>query len=188
MNKKFLLATVSAILLITGCNNAGVHGNRGDLFGSLFASSNSEITQSSSIDQSSEIGNTIGISGAPIYNKIDIDLTKMNSNMVYSQVFNMLSSPNSYMNKIVKVSGPFVPLQGDDINYVYPAVVIRDATACCANGLEFLLYGVPRCSYRGGDGYPLRNEEVTIVGRFTTYIENMELYIHLVDAIWLKDY
>lgn len=165
-----------------GCSNGG-HGNKSNLMSSLF--NNDESVSASSEANNSEI--SIDESGLPIYEKIDVDLTNMSSTMVYSQVLNMLDYPRDYVNKIVKMAGPFVPFDSTVEGYCYPAIVIQDATACCASGIEFLLYGVPRCSKSGGNGYPLYGEEATIVGRFETYIEGSYMYIHLVDAIWLKD-
>ena len=39
--------------------------------------------------------------------KVDFDLSKMNSNMVYAQVFDMLISPETYENKTIKMKGAF---------------------------------------------------------------------------------
>lgn len=182
MKKQLLLAAVSAILMLTACDNSGRHGgNNNNPFGSLFGSKNSATE---SINQSNF---SLDASGLPVYDKIDIDLTKLSSTLVYSEVYNMMNSPTEYKNKIVKVAGPFLPLDGDDPDYCYPAIYIADAAACCANGLEFLLYGVPRCNKNGGNGYPELREEVTIVGRFNTYMEGRYMYTHLEDAIWLKE-
>ena len=150
-----------------------------------FASSKDEETLVSE-EGSSSITSSIDVFSYPIYDNVDVDLTSMNATMVYAEVFNMMNNPGDYLDKIVKVSGPFVPFGSTSPDYCYPAILIKDATACCANGLEFLLYGTPRCSMEGGNGYPLYNEEATIVGRFTTYLEGNYLYVHLVDAIWLK--
>lgn len=186
MKKNLIFTTITAILTLTGCSDANVHNNRsGNQIASLFASKNSDSSQTSS--NTSYSVNSAITSGAPTYDKIDIDLTTMGSNMVYSQVYNMLASPSSYVGKIVKINGPFAPLSSDDPNYCYPAILIQDATACCANGMEFLLYGIPRCGFLGGNGYPSLKENATIVGRFETYLEYGSLFVHLVDAIWLKD-
>lgn len=182
-------------LLLTGCSSNGLHaGSRFNLISSLFE--NAERSQESVHDESSIATNesddnsseTIVSSSLdyPKYETIDIDLTTMNATMVYSEVNNMLSAPSSYVGKIVKMEGPFVPFDSTNPDYCYPAIIIRDATACCASGIEFLLYGVPRCSKAGGNGYPLYNEEATIIGRFETYLEGTDMYVHLVDAIWLE--
>ena len=153
------------------------------------SSSNSEMISDITSETNSsneEIISSGKPSIAPTYDRVDVDLTEMNSTMVYAQVLNMLENPGSYVGKIVKMSGPFVPFESTDPSTCYPAILISDATACCASGIEFILYGVPLCSMSGGNGYPLYQEEATIVGRFETYLEDASLYIHLVDAIWLK--
>ena len=182
MKKIALLTTISAILLITGCASNGHLNSRNNPIASLFSSKESS-TPSSIISESSGEQSQ---NDYPVYEKIDVDLTTMNATMVYSEVYDMLDKPSAYINKIVKVAGPFRPYESTDPNYCYPAILVMDATACCGNGLEFLLYGIPRCSMKGGNGYPLYNEEATIVGRFERYLEGTDIYVHLVDAIWLK--
>ena len=157
MKRKLLI--VPFVILLASCSNSG------------------SIQSSISFDSD----------GLPVYEHIDIDLTTMNATMVYSQVSDMLSRPSTYLHKIVKVKGPFKPYESTNPDYCYPAIIVQDATACCGNGLEFLLYGVPRCSMEGGNGYPLLNEEATVIGRFETYLEGTSLFVHLVDAVWLKD-
>ena len=188
------LLFLSALLLTSCLSNNGHVGSRFNLISSLFenADKSQESAQeepSSFIDKPSDNSSEVIVSSSldyPKYENIDVDLTTMNATMVYSEVNNMLSSPSSYIGKIVKMEGPFIPFDSTNPNYCYPAIVIRDATACCASGIEFLLYGVPRCSKAGGNGYPLYNEEATIVGRFETYLEGTDMYVHLVDAIWLE--
>ena len=188
------LLFLSALLLTSCLSNNGHVGSRFNLISSLFenAEKSQESAQeepSSVIDKPSDNSSEVIVSSSldyPKYENIDVDLTTMNATMVYSEVNNMLSSPSSYIGKIVKMEGPFIPFDSTNPNYCYPAIVIRDATACCASGIEFLLYGVPRCSKAGGNGYPLYNEEATIVGRFETYLEGTDMYVHLVDAIWLE--
>ena len=182
MKKRFGILFTFISLLLVSCS-VGSHGSKADIFGSLFASS--QNTEQSTINSSNETEFS-SIADAPVYDKIDVDLTTMSSTMVYSQVLNMQEEPNKYIGKIIKMSGPFVPYDSTDDNYCFPAILIKDATACCASGIEFLLYGVPLCSKKGGNGYPLYEEEATIIGRFETYIEGRYLYIHLVDAIWVK--
>ena len=175
------------ILLLTSCFSSGHGVSRNNQISSLFQQADQSLNAGNGISAN----NAGSVSGAgvidyPKYENIDIDLTTMNATMVYSEVNDMLSYPSSYLNKIVKMQGPFLPFESNDPNYCYPAILIRDATACCASGIEFLLYGVPRCSIEGGNGYPLYNEEATIVGRFETYLEGTDMYVHLVDAIWLE--
>ena len=180
MKRKALLSIVPFIIALASCANGGHYNARSNPMDSLFASGST----GKSVFQSSISLNSDGL---PVYEHIDIDLTTMNATMVFSQVSDMINKPSTYTSKIVKVKGPFRPYESTDPNSCYPAILVQDATACCGNGLEFLLYGVPRCTMQGGNGYPLLNEEATIVGRFETYLEDYSLYIHLVDAVWLKD-
>ena len=113
-----------------------------------------------------------------------IDLTALNSVMVYTEVFNMMYYPENYEGKTVKAKGMFnyceateeeKNLYGNDY-YFY--TVIQDATACCQQGLEFVLKDDPGFP----EGYPKMGEEVTVCGRFEIYYEGETMYAHLVDA------
>lgn len=109
---------------------------------------------------------------------IDVDLTKLSSTMVYSEVYNMMYTPENYIGKTVKMSGMFVAYTNQDESQYYPAVIIADATACCSQGLEFVLEGNP--SYP--EGYPEMETEITVVGTFETYVEDGNTYCRLKNA------
>lgn len=119
--------------------------------------------------------------------KIDVDLTRLSSTMVYSEVYNMLYTPENYVGKTVKMNGAFgVYCQKKDengqpdFNYpVYYACVIADATACCSQGLEFVLSG----NHSYPKDYPKLGANITVVGTFETYKENGDTYCHLVNAV-----
>ena len=115
------------------------------------------------------------------YEKVDIDLTVLNSNLVYSQVYDMITEPDEYIGKTVKMSGQFAIYEGEE--RVYCACIVADATACCSQGIEFILEGEPPYP----EGYPELGEEITVAGVFDTYIETMAgqdfLYIQLIDAV-----
>ena len=40
--------------------------------------------------------------------EIDVDLTKLSSSMVYSEVYNMMNEPEPYEGKMVKMQGQLV--------------------------------------------------------------------------------
>ena len=189
MKKNKLLMTIPVILLLSACSNNGHINNINNpvqsLLNSALSSSDEVVDTSSSNIVISSVSSSKN-NDYPTYDKIDVDLTTMNANMVYSEVYNMIYYPSSYKGKIVKVEGPFRPYESTNPDYCYPAILVQDAAACCGNGLEFLLYGVPRCKMQGGNGYPVYNEQATIVGRFETYVEGTYVFVHLVDAIWIK--
>ena len=109
---------------------------------------------------------------------VDIDLTVLSSTMVYSEVYNMMTDPESYIGKTIKAKGPFSYYYAEEAQKYYFAVIIADATACCSQGLEFVLEG----DYTYPDDYPEVGEEITIEGVFNTYYEGTYLYCQLENA------
>ncbi len=112
----------------------------------------------------------------PEYQTIDVDLTVLSSTMVYSEVYNMTSSPDGYMGKTVRMAGTFKVFEGDGRNYY--ACLIADATACCAQGIEFIL----KNERAFPDEYPPVGDKITVVGVFDTYYEGRIRYCQLIDA------
>ncbi|MCR4615742.1 MAG: hypothetical protein K5756_06290 [Clostridiales bacterium] len=108
---------------------------------------------------------------------VDIDLTKLSSTLVYSEVYDMMSSPENYIGKRVRMRGPFTYSKGDG-RYYY-ACIISDATACCAQGIEFLL----KDGRTSPEEYPAIDTEITVVGVFDTYYEGANQYCQLIDAV-----
>lgn len=109
---------------------------------------------------------------------IDIDLTTMSSSMVYSQVYSMTIDPQSYIGKTVKMKGQFAYYHDETTGADYFACVVQDATACCAQGLEFSLKG----EHTFPDDYPQEGEEVCVIGEFSTYEEAGYVYFTLRNA------
>lgn len=113
---------------------------------------------------------------------IDVDLTKLSSTMVYSEVYNMMYSPDDYIGKTVKMTGKFAYYEDPDTKAMYFACIIADATACCSQGLEFDLAG----EHKYPDDYPQAGNEITVTGTFELREENGFKYCRLTDAA-LKD-
>lgn len=90
--------------------------------------------------------------------KVDFDLSVMKPNMVYAQVFDMLVSPETYENKVIRMKGNFEIYEGSEIMGKSYAVIIYDALACCQQGIEF--------RYDFGDNLPERGVEMTVTGKF----------------------
>lgn len=107
-----------------------------------------------------------------------VDLTILSSTMVYSEVFNIVSNPNEYIGKMIKMKGAFSVYQDESTGAIYYACIISDATACCAQGIEFVLSG----DYKYPDDYPELGEEITVIGEFETYREGEYLYCRLKNA------
>lgn len=109
---------------------------------------------------------------------IDLDLTKMSSTMVYSTVYSMITTPDDYMGKKIKVTGNFNAYHNENTDKTYFSVIIADATACCQQGLEFDLGK----DYKYPDDYPFENALITVTGTFTTYKEDNYTYCQLKNA------
>lgn len=112
---------------------------------------------------------------------VDVDLTQLSSTMVYSEVYAMMYEPEQYMGKTIKMNGLFSAFEGIT-GQIYYSCIVQDATACCAQGLEFEL----NSSYTCPDDYPEPGAEITVVGTFDTFQEEYNgssyLYIILRDA------
>ena len=106
----------------------------------------------------------------------DLDLTQLSSTMVYSEVYNMTVEPESYMGKTVRMTGAFAVYEDETGRYF--ACIISDATACCAQGLEF----APKDTYHYPDDFPAVGAEITVEGRFNVVSEGQYRYIVLEDA------
>lgn len=111
-----------------------------------------------------------------VYDPNYIDLTSMSGTMVYSEVLNMMTVPEEYEGKTVKMHGLFSYAEG--IDRYYYACIIEDATACCAQGIEFELAE----NRIFPDEYPELGEEITVEGTFGTYYEDEYRYCTLSDA------
>lgn len=109
--------------------------------------------------------------------KCDVDLTLLNRTLVYAEVYNMMVAPEEYIGKTVRMKGNFAYSEGDDRYYF--ACIIRDATACCAQGIEFVL----KDERKFPEEYPNFNDIITVVGVFDTYCEGSYKYCQLINAI-----
>ena len=119
---------------------------------------------------------------------LDIDLTALSGIMVYSEVNSMISFPDNYIGKTVKMQGQFTIYQATDENgafipdQIYFACVIADATACCSQGLEFALAG----EHTYPDDYPELGSEITVVGTFELYEDSGCRYCRLGNAAFVN--
>ncbi len=109
---------------------------------------------------------------------VDLDLSVMSGTVVYSQVYNMMYDPGPFLNKVIKVAGYYSTFEDTETGTVYHACVIPDATACCAQGLEFVRAG----SHNWPEDYPEETTDIVVTGRLEMYVENGASYLHLVDA------
>ena len=107
--------------------------------------------------------------------KIDVDFSKFSSVMAYSGIYDMMINPDSYLGKTVRVKGKFDTIHDDETGEDYFAVVVMDASMCCAAGLDFTLKGKRKYP----DDYPEIGTEITVTGKFERYTEGEDVYYRL---------
>ena len=111
---------------------------------------------------------------------IDLDLTSLNSNMVYAEVYNMMNSPDNYVGKMVRMKGYMSVIKYPERNYY--TCIIPDASQCCQQGMEFELAG----NKKYPDDYPNEGDGIIVTGVFDIYYEGDSKYVQLKNASLLK--
>ena len=109
---------------------------------------------------------------------VDLDLTQLSGTVVYSQVYDMMNEPDSYMGQRIRMDGSFSYYKDEDTQQEYFAAIIADATACCAQGIEFVWKG----EHAYPEDYPPLDTDITVTGTFDTYYEGNYMYVQLVDS------
>lgn len=186
------------ILLITGCSNKkGTNGKGVNNTNSIEKVIDNQIANedgktettesekaSSDVESNKDIEDTI--SGAENIRDtdetVDYDLTQMSSDMVYATVYQMMVTPEEYEGKTFRIDGNFYATYYEATKKYYFYCIIQDATACCAQGMEFIW---DDGSHIYPDEYPEDNAEIVVEGTFETYREDGDenLYCRLSDAI-----
>ena len=158
-------STVSGILTEASSTpvseKAGSGGKGGDSGASLTPSDAAELDHS-------------GVDSRSTPDGIDIDLTAMSSTMVFGQVSDMMYLPDDYVGKTIRMQGSACSVYSDETDLTYYYILIADAAACCAQGLEYVL--------AEGADYPEDGTEAVVTGVFELYDELGITYSRLRDA------
>ncbi|MBQ2610076.1 MAG: hypothetical protein II586_06930 [Butyrivibrio sp.] len=107
-----------------------------------------------------------------------VDLTKQSSTMTYTTVYNMMYYPENFVGKTIKMTGNYSEYIAEDTGKRYFACIIKDATACCSQGVEFELTE----DYKYPDNYPKEADPITVEGVFDLYKEGEYQYCTLRNA------
>ncbi|MBF1131558.1 MAG: hypothetical protein HXL75_06010 [[Eubacterium] sulci] len=112
-------------------------------------------------------------------NKIDVDLNNLNANVVYAQVFQMMTEPDKFIGKRIRMSGQFNVYAAQEGNpsgvTEYYAIIIADAQACCQQGIEFVWPG-----HTYPEGFPEVKSNASVTGIFEVYEENGKKYCRII--------
>ena len=171
-----LVLCIISIALLAGCENNSAasrsNDNKSDVQKVLDEkTSGDDSSESSAKSDDSTNGDAAGTGIKTKTNQtaaegVDVDLTVMSSTMIYSEVLNMMTNPDDYVGKVIKMEGIYSTFHDDNTGNDYYACIIQDATACCAQGIEYVL--------SDGQSYPADDTEATVVGRFESYDEEGE--------------
>ena len=193
-------AFLLCILFMTGCSDGNTAGVRKKTSGGVEDILQQRMEEEDSKTKEAETGDnadSAGDLGAETRDEsadpqgsaamtstegIDIDLTRLSGNMVYSEVYYMLQMPENYMGKTIRMGGSFYVYQDEATGKNYYTCIIQDATACCASGFEFELEG----EHIYPDDYPEEGSEIEVTGIFDTYEEDGDLYCILRKAAFGK--
>lgn len=196
-NLKKCMVLLLCILLITGCSNKkGTDGKGVNNTNSIEKVIDNQIANedgktettesekaSSDVESNKDIEDTIcGAENVRDTDEtVDYDLTQMSSDMVYATVYQMMVTPEEYEGKTFRIDGNFYATYYEATKKYYFYCIIQDATACCAQGMEFIW---DDGSHIYPDEYPEDNAEIVVEGTFETYREDGDenLYCRLSDA------
>lgn len=109
---------------------------------------------------------------------VDLDLSVLSGTVVYAQVYNLMYDPEPYLGKTIRIAGYYNYFDDQAHGVVYHACIVPDATACCAQGIEFVRAG----EYAWPEDYPQIGQEIVVTGRLEIYEDQGTKYLHLVDA------
>ena len=90
--------------------------------------------------------------------------------------------PEKFIGKTIKMKGLYSDYFDQALGKHYYACIIMDATACCSQGVEFILTD----DYKYPDDYPQQGDEITVEGIFDVYEEADGSYCTLREASLLS--
>ncbi|WP_296689996.1 hypothetical protein [Treponema sp. UBA6852] len=68
---------------------------------------------------------------------VEIDLSKMNADLAYAFIFQLVVKPEKYEGKTIRMTGTFETFYDNEPLGRHDYCIITDVLACCAQGLEF---------------------------------------------------
>ncbi len=181
---KRILGILFSTMLMCGCLTACGQDTAGDATFKIGNSTFGESSETSAAkaeanaDSSSVPAVTEKDKGISVMEGDILDLRDLSPTVVYSEVFAMMNEPADYEGKTIIAKGPFAHYDDERTNKQYYAVIVKDATACCAQGIEFVLAGDKKYP----DDYPKDGDEVTVTGKFNSYEDVTGKYVQLSDA------
>ena len=199
--KKIFILCLTALFLLSGCSQSGGGTHSQNNVSAVQRVLDSGVAAAENGNAENATADAAAYEGTDIdeeernafYDKlayndkegIDIDLTRLKGNMIYSQVNRMVYEPDEFIGKTVRMAGRFAFAYGYnedgevDPEQLYFACIIPDATACCSSGIEFERVG----NWRYPDDYPDEGDDISVTGVFERYEEYGMEYFRLANAV-----
>lgn len=108
----------------------------------------------------------IGCKDSEIVEAGDIDMSALNSELVFAQLTRINSSKKSYVGNNIKIKGTH-KIDYNDGNVVCTHCIYIIFDACCEASIEFVWEGE-----HASEDYPREGAILTIEGVYSTYVED----------------
>ena len=115
-------------------------------------------------------------------NKINYDLSDLNYNMFSAFTYDIMSAPEQYIGKRMKIKGNFDSSIYEGERYF--SALIWDPTGCCPTGMDF----IPPENMNYPDDFPEKDTTITVIGvlQFTEIEGQKYLTFNAEDVSWEK--
>lgn len=181
--KKSIFFILGSIWILTACGQNREIGNRIPTTNAVENALNEQIAKESStkdvvseamdkIESSRAEESSIARESAEELMRstegVDYDLTKMSSDLVYASIYQLMMEPEDFEGKVFRIQGNYYSSYFDNTDKYYHYCIIKDALACCTQGLEFIWEDG---THIYPDEYPGEGDIVEITGTFELYKE-----------------
>lgn len=95
---------------------------------------------------------------------VDHDLSNMNANMIFAEIFNLVLMPDEYIGRTFRMKGNFAVYVNEASGNKYFSIIIPDATQCCQQGIDIICLG----DMKYPEDFPKIGSEIMVTGQFNS--------------------
>lgn len=95
---------------------------------------------------------------------VDHDLSNMNANMIFAEIFNLVLMPDEYIGRTFRMKGNFAVYVNKTSGNKYFSIIIPDATQCCQQGIDIICLG----DMKYPEDFPKIGSEIMVTGQFNS--------------------
>lgn len=95
---------------------------------------------------------------------VDHDLSNMNANMIFAEIFNLVLMPEEYIGRTFRMKGNFAVYVNETSGNKYFSIIIPDATQCCQQGIDIICLG----DMKYPEDFPKIGSEIMVTGQFNS--------------------